>query len=86
MQKLGARCLQRIQQFRHSYDEGWGDGKGKPLSHRALESLYRFLEVFDFPEGKKPSVFLTDQGGLELVWEDSLGKSVQVEFRPNEVE
>ena len=27
-----------------------------------------------------PSVFLTDRGGIELVWEDRNGKSVQVEF------
>jgi ribosome maturation factor RimP len=30
--------------------------------------------------GNSPSVFLTDSGGIELVWEDRNGKSVQVEF------
>ena len=33
-----------------------------------------------------PSVFLTDAGCIELCWEDSSGKAVQVEFRPAEIE
>jgi hypothetical protein len=39
------------------------------------------METASFPKGKSaPSVFLTDRGGVELVWEDRNGKSVQVEF------
>ncbi len=39
------------------------------------------METANFPTDKStPSVFLTDRGGVELVWEDCNGKSVQVEF------
>ena len=30
----------------------------------------------------RPSVFLTDEGGLELAWEDAMGSPVQVDFNP----
>ncbi len=86
LSKLGPKGWGRLHHFRHYYSAGWGDGSGRPLSPRALETFYRFLEAAAFPSGAKPSVFLTDEGGIELCWEDSSGKAVQVEFRPTEVE
>jgi len=53
---------------------------------RALETFYRFLGVGNISPGVKPSLFLTDAGCIELCWEDSSGKAVQVEFRPAEIE
>jgi hypothetical protein len=46
----------------------------------------RFLEFTVFIGGTKPSVFLTDDGCIELCWEDASGKGVQLEFRPTEIE
>jgi hypothetical protein len=86
MSKLGARGWGRVYHFRHYYSAGWGDGSGKPLSPRALESFYRFLQNAQFPQGSVPSVFLTDEGTIELCWEDKRGKAVQVEFRPSDIE
>ena len=41
----------------------------------------RFVGSVAFPDSrKKPSVFLTDSGGIELCWEDAAGHAVQVEF------
>jgi hypothetical protein len=82
LRKLGARGWGRLHHFRNYYSSGWGDGSGRPLSPRSMEAFYRFLEVAQFPAGKSPSVFLTDQGRLELCWEDATGKAVQVEFTP----
>ena len=84
--KLGPKGWVRLHHFRHYYSAGWGDGAGKPLSPRALEMFYRFLEFANFTGDTKPSVFLTDQGCIELCWEDASGKEVQIEFRPNEIE
>jgi len=84
--KLGPRGWVRLHHFRHYYSTGWGDGSGKPLSPRALEMFYRFLEFANFTGATKPSVFLTDQGCIELCWEDASGKAVQLEFRPTEIE
>ena len=86
LSKLGAKGWGRLHHFRHYYSAGWGDGTSKPLSPRALEAFYRFLESATFPSGSVPSVFLTDEGCIEVCWEDSARKAVQVEFRPAEIE
>ena len=56
------------------------------MSPRALEAFYRFLEAAQFPQGSVPSVFLTDEGSIELCWEDQGGKALQLEFRPSDIE
>ncbi|HWY50667.1 MAG TPA: hypothetical protein VNW72_04215 [Chthoniobacterales bacterium] len=86
LSKLGPRGWGRLYHFRYFYSAGWGDGSGKPMSPRALESFYRFLESAQFPKDSTPSVFLTDEGSVELCWEDQKGKSVEVEFRPTDIE
>lgn len=86
LSKLGPKGWGRLLHFRHYYSAGWGGGSGKPLSPRALETFYRFLESATFPSGSVPSVFLTDEGCIEVCWEDSARKAVQVEFRPAEIE
>lgn len=86
LSKLGAKGWGRLHHFRHYYSSGWGGGSGRPLSPRALETFYRFLESVTFPQSAKPSLFLTDKGWIELCWEDSSGKAVQVEFRSAEIE
>ena len=80
LQKLGARGWGRIIYFRNYYEPDWG-GSGRALSPKALDALSRFVADAQFPVAASfPSVFLTDKGGLELVWESATGKSVQVEF------
>jgi hypothetical protein len=86
LSKLGTKGWGRLHHFRNYYSAGWGDGRGKQLSPRALEAFYRFLEVAQFPQGSVPSVFLTDEGSIELCWEDQGGKALQVEFRPSDIE
>jgi hypothetical protein len=86
LSKLGAKGWGRLHRFRHYHSAGWGDGSGSPLSPRSLETFYRFLEAITFPANAKPSVFLTDEGFIELCWNNELSKSVQVEFRPTEID
>ena len=86
LSKLGTKGWGRLHHFRNYYSAGWGDGTGKPLSPRALEAFYRFLEAAEFPQGSVPSVFLTDDGSIELCWENQDGTDVQVEFRPSDIE
>jgi hypothetical protein len=86
LSKLGAKGWGRLHHFRHYYSAGWGDGSSKPLSPRALEAFYRFLEAAQFPQGSVPSVFLTDEGSIELCWEDQGGRALQLEFRPSDIE
>jgi hypothetical protein len=81
LRKLGKRGWERLNLFRFSYQEGWGESSRPALSPRALEAFSRFIAEVNFPHDRQPSIFLTDEGGLELVWEDAAGQSVQVEFR-----
>lgn len=80
LRKLGARGWGRVHHFRNYYASGWGEHGGKILSPSALSAFFQFLESITFPAGTVPSVFLTDQGGIEICWEDEAGKSVQIEF------
>lgn len=87
LQKLGPRGWGRLHHFRHFYSQGWGElGRGRPLSPRALEAFFRFLAALPAPQGKPPSIFLTDKGNIELCWEDAAGQAVQVEFTPTGAE
>lgn len=61
--------------------------QGRSLSPRAFEAFLRFVGSVAFPDSsKKPSVFLTDFGGIELCWEDAAGHLVQVQFTRDESE
>src|SRR5712691_5804660 len=86
LSKLGPKGWGRLHHFRHYYSAGWGDGSGRPLSPRSLETFFRFLESVTFPVGEKPSLFLTNEGYIELCWEDSSSKAIQIEFKPAEIE
>lgn len=86
LQKLGPRGWGRLYHFRHFYGPGWGEGRGRALSPRAIEAFYSFLDAVQFPAGVQPSIFLMDDGGLELCWEDDSGKSVQAAFTPSHIE
>ena len=85
LKKLGPRGWGRMHQFRYFYQPEWGDSRCKPLSPRALESFYRFVEALQIPFDCVPSLFLTDSGGLELRWEVN-GNDVQVEFSTSGIE
>ncbi len=86
LSKLGARGWGRVHHFRNLYNRPWGEKGNAPVSPRAFEALSLFITAATFPEKKLPSVFLTDNGGLELVWEDAAGKSRQVEFKSDGIE
>ena len=83
--KLGRHGFQRIQQFRE-YEPGWDFGRGQPMSEIALRLLGQFLHTATFPADKKPSVFLTTSGNLELAWENPPGLRIQAEFAPDRIE
>ena len=85
LKKLGTRGWGRMHHFRYFYQPEWGDSRCKPLSPRALESFYRFIEAVQIPDNCVPSLFLTDDGGLELRWELN-GNDVQVEFSASRIE
>lgn len=86
LSKLGPKGWGRLHHFRHYYSAGWGDGSGSPLSPRALETFYNFLESANFSLETKPSLFLTEAGSIELCWEDECSNAVQIEFKSTGIE
>lgn len=48
--------------------------------------MLRFLEQVSFRKDANPSVFLSDDGELQLAWNDTDGKAVQLLFGPNSIE
>jgi len=83
--KLGRHGFMRIQQFR-DYVPGWDFGHGQSMSEIGFNVLAAFLKKAKLPEGKKPSVFMTTSGHLELAWENEAGAKIQAEFGPKNIE
>ena len=85
--KLGTRGWGRFNYFKKEFSGLWGEeGKGKPFSPKAQGAFFKFLQKAEFPEGITPSIFLTSEGHVELSWENSAGKAIQVEFGPKDAE
>lgn len=84
--KLGPNGWHRLKLFRDHYSGSWGMSGKKPFSPKSHDALVQFLCSMDFPKEKFPSVFLTDEGHLELIWENVKGEEIQVEFGSTESE
>ena len=86
LDKMGTNGWGRWQYFRKVFSGGWGNNGQKPLSPRSQDMFFLALERIVFPEGVIPSLFLTDDGFLELAWRDKNGKAIQIEFGSTESE
>ncbi len=71
--------LERFNEFKTHYKDGWDFGKGKALSPFSTRSLIMFFDrVGSF--NNEPSLFLTRNGNLQIVWEDKHNNTVELEF------
>src|SRR6266481_135926 len=86
LRKLGFKGLTRLRQFQTEYQGGWGQGKGKPLSPKAVRVLFHFLEASTFPDSFVPSIFLSETGSLGLAWEDRSGQSIEITISGNTID
>ena len=86
LRKLGFRGLTRLRQFQTEYQGGWGEGKGKPLSPKAVRVLFHFLEASTFADSIVPSIFLSETGSIGLAWEDRKGNSIEVTISGNSID
>jgi len=86
LKKLGTAGWGRLHYFRMCFSAGWGEGNQNPLSPRSLEMFGKALRIIEFPENVKPSIFLTDDGFIELTWRDCDGNAIQFEFRSKDFE
>ncbi|MEZ5305071.1 MAG: hypothetical protein R3F11_31175 [Verrucomicrobiales bacterium] len=86
LSKLGVNGWGRWQYFRLCFSDGWGEAHQRPLSPKSQEMFIEALKHLQIPAGVRPSLFLTDEGFLEIAWKDSEGKATQIEFGPHEFE
>lgn len=76
---LGDHASARFDEF-SQYRDGWDFGRGRRLSAGSVAALELFLAAYpSFPT--RPSLFLTQDGNLELAWEDDAGNRTDVEFQ-----
>lgn len=85
IKKLGDRGWGRMLLFTKYYKTGWGEGN-KEVSPRGQAAMLRFLEHVDFRVNADPSVFLSDDGELQIAWNDENGLAVQILFGPGSIE
>ena len=59
------------------------------LSHNSITLFFMFVCAVlnkNWQPSTTPSVFMTDEGFLQLVWEDSNGHTIELEFTNNGIE
>jgi len=79
--KIGSTALQRLNDFRR-WPAGWNNGSGDEIAWGTLQNFEGFLEPARFHPGKPPSLFLTNMGHLELVWDGRDCGEITVAFTP----
>lgn len=83
-QVLGSNATKRFELFKQ-YKSGWDVGRGLPLSPRSVAVMESFISFFsDFKQ--EPSLFLTLEGNLQLVWEDKDNRPIEIEFFSDRIE
>lgn len=81
---LGLDGVKRFEDFK-KYHEGWDHGAGKSLSLKSVAVLDYFINQYSYFHSS-PSIFFTREGNLQLGWEDSQGRAIEIEFYPDRIE
>lgn len=81
--KMGESSLSRLSTFRR-WPDGWDNGRGRAIVLPTLLNLQYFLVLPDvqFRPGRPPSLFLTAEGAIEVVYRSSSGQKLQIIFDP----
>ncbi len=78
VEALGAHNVGRFSEL-VSLKDGWHFGQGKSLQAASLYSIELFLAQYSsFPE--RCSLFLSEEGNLELVWRSENNETTSLEF------
>ena len=81
---LGENGCERFEEFL-SYPKGWDFGAGMPLSPVSVAVMEWFLSSFPGFINGTPTLFLTQEGNLQLDWDDTNGECVSLEFYPDRI-
>lgn len=78
---LGENCFQRFVDF-SKWPDGWDHGSGDAIGWRTYENLLNFLDSARFRTSHPPSLFLTNEGYLEISWDGKDGAELSVTISP----
>ncbi|TAE25519.1 MAG: hypothetical protein EAZ92_12185 [Candidatus Kapaibacterium sp.] len=81
---LGEHNTERFAEL-STLKDGWHFGQGNTLQAASLRAMELFLAQYhSFPE--RCSLFLSEQGNLELVWRSEENETTSLEFYPDRIE
>jgi hypothetical protein len=83
--KLGENGVSRFYEFR-DYSDGWCMGTGKKISHQSIAQLERFVRLAQDYLPDEPSIFISEEGILQLQWEDTDDLDIEICFGPEQFE
>lgn len=83
--KLSDSCCQRLLDFAR-WPDGWDGADSLAIAVPTLINLKTFLEAVRIPTVRRPSLFLTRSGFLQIMVRDSVGKRVDVILSPTGAE
>lgn len=80
--KLGDTAWQRFHDFSR-WPDGWAGPHSRAIAWGTYHNFARFLEAARFVTSQTPpSLFVTDDGHLELAWEARDGSAINVTLTP----
>ncbi len=80
--KLGDAAWQRFHDFSR-WPDGWSGPHSRAIAWGTYHNFGKFLEAMRFVTNQTPpSLFVTDDGLLELAWEDRGGSTINVTLTP----
>lgn len=82
LRKNGVKRFLELKQ----YKKGWDFGTGEPMSSQSLAMMETFINLYPQLREKEPSIFLTREGNLQLIWEDNDNNTIEIEFFPDRIE
>ena len=79
--KIGENAAERFSNMTE-YHDNWGGNNEKCLSPYSVRTMCMFLDAVDKFD-TVPSIFLTNEGTLQLGWEDADGNEIEIDFLPD---
>ncbi len=85
---IGKDSFERFEHFA-AYHDGWDGGRGKSVSPMSVAMMNTFIHMAIEKNRKPsttPSLFMTHDGILQIIWEDKEGRAIDLEFTEHGIE
>jgi len=83
-QFLGQKGYSRLLTLKES-KQGWNHGKGEPLHEGSLKACLNLAnKLTSLASRVKLRIYLSENGGLNLVWDNAMGETKMIRCMPNQ--